>query len=371
MKRLFLIIVLTAMTAAGTVSAGGWQDRISLDGDFRHRFEGIDDESKDTDRFRQRIRARLGLDAMVNDEWSAHFRLITGSSDPVSGNQTIGDGFSTKGFHLDRGYFKYSPSYIAGLSVMGGKIGNPFIRMDKTELIWDSDLNFEGAAVKFKKGVSERVDFHLRGGGFCVEERKADDETRLFAGQAGLSVAATGDLTVTFGGGYYGYSEVKGRPGFYESDEFFGNSTSRFEASPGDTTITGFANDFKLLEVFGELSFRIEKFKCKVFGNFVQNSEADENNQGWLAGTTIKKGKGAGSLKLHANYRKLEKDAVVGLFTDSDTWGGGTDGKGLQLGLGVGVADNASLGVTYYLDRKNLKEEIDYSRYQIDVKVSF
>lgn len=373
MKRLILIIVVTAMTAAGAVSAEGWQDRISLDGDFRHRFEGIDDASKDTGRFRQRIRARLGLDAMVNDEWSAHLRLITGSSDPVSGNQTIGDGFSTKGFHLDRGYFKYSPSCIPGLSVMGGKFGNPFILMDKTELIWDGDLSFEGASFKYMSGVSERVDFHLRGGGFCVRERKTDDETRLFAGQTGLTVEAAEDVKVTFGGGFYSYDEVRGREGFYEAGEFSGNSTSHFFEVPGDssTMYTGYANDFGLFELFGELSFKIEKVSCKIFGNFVQNGDADENNQGWLAGTTIKKGKGAGSVKLHANYRRLEKDAVIGLFTDSDTFGGGTDGKGLQLGLGVGVADNASLGFTYYLDRKDLEEEIDYNRYQLDVKVSF
>ena len=370
MKRLLLIIVLAAMTAAGTVSADGWQDRISLDGDFRHRFEGIDDGSRETDRFRQRIRARLGVDAMVNDEWSAHFRLITGSSDPVSGNQTIGDGFSTKGFHLDRGYFKYSPSFIPGLSVMGGKFGNPFILMDKTELIWDSDLSFEGASFKFKSGVSEMVDLHLRGGGFCVEERSSDDETRLFGGQAGLTIEAAEDVEVTFGGGLFTYDEVKGRDGFYESGEFFGNSTAEFETEDGDTVI-GYANGYSLFELFGELSFKIEKVSCRIYGNFVQNSDADENNQGWLAGTTIKKGKGLGSVKLHANYRKLEKDAVLGLFTDSDTFGGGTDGKGLQLGLGVGLADNASLGFTYYLDKKDLEEEIDYNRYQLDVKVSF
>ncbi len=370
MKRLFLITALIAVTAAGSVSAGSWQDRISLGGDFRHRFEGIDDASKDTDRFRQRIRARMGLDAMVNEEWSAHFRLITGSSDPVSGNQTIGDGFSTKGFHLDRGYFKYQPSYIPGLSVIGGKMGNPFIRMSKTELIWDGDLSFEGASLKFKKGVSEKVDFHLRGGGFCVKERKTDDETMLFAGQTGLAVAAAEDVKVTFGGGYYSYDNVMGNPGFYEADDFGGNSRSRFEVAPGDT-ITGYANDFNLFELFGELSFKVEKVSCKIFGNFVQNGDADEDNQGWLAGTTIKKGKGLGSVKLHVNYRKLEKDAVLGLFTDSDTWGGGTDGKGLQLGLGVGIADNASLAFTYYLDKKDLEKETDYNRYQLDAKVSF
>ncbi|MBD3178166.1 MAG: hypothetical protein GF417_00445 [Candidatus Latescibacteria bacterium] len=373
MKRILLIIALIAITAASAVSADSWQERVSLDGDFRHRFEGIDDGSKDTDRFRQRIRARLGLSGKVNDQWSIHLRLATGSSDPVSTNQTIGDGFSTKGFHLDRGYFKFKPSFLPGVTVMGGKTGNPFIRMDKTELIWDGDLNFEGASFKYTEDISDRVGFHLRGGGFCVEERKTDDDTRLFAGQTGITVSAADDVKVTFGGGYYSYTEAKGRPGFHESDEFSGNSTAQFFEVPGDssTMYTGYANDFNIVEIFGELSFKIEKLSCKVFGNFVQNGDADDNNQGWLAGTTIKKGKGLGSVKLHANYRKLEKDAVLGLFTDSDTFGGGTDGKGLQLGLGVGIADNSSLAFTYYLDKKDLKEEIDYNRYQLDVKVSF
>jgi len=370
MKRFSLIVIILAIVLTGPAMAGDWKDNVKVSGDFRHRFEQIDIPDDDYDRLRQRIRARLGLDAEINEDWSAHFRLTSGSDDPVSGNQTLDEGFSTKPFGLDKAYFKYAPAYAEGLAVMGGKMGNPFIRMEKTELIWDGDLSFEGAALKLSRDLNEKAVIHLVGGGFCVEERKSDDESRLFGGQAGFTVKAGEKVSATFGGGYFGYTEIKGREGIYDSGDFFGNSTGQFEVTPGNF-ITGYANDFKLFEAFGQISMKINKLSWKVFGDFVTNNEADEDNQGWLFGTSVKKGKGLGSFKLALNYRRLEKDAVLGVFTDSDVFGGGTNGKGLELGAGLGLGDHADLAFTAFVDKNDLDDEYDYNRYQLDIKVKF
>ena len=74
-----------------------------------------------SDRHRNRIRARLGLGAKVNDEWDLGFRLATGhgevSGDPVSTNQTLDEAFSKKPIWLDQAFFGYHPQWFKGFNV--------------------------------------------------------------------------------------------------------------------------------------------------------------------------------------------------------------------------------------------------------------
>jgi len=53
-----------------------WASKLNWYGDFRYRYEYIDDDAAE-DRHRNRIRARLGLDTKVSDEWNLGFRLAT------------------------------------------------------------------------------------------------------------------------------------------------------------------------------------------------------------------------------------------------------------------------------------------------------
>jgi hypothetical protein len=105
-----------------------WASKVGLYGDFRYRYEYIGDDSAESDRHRNRIRARLGLDAKVNDEWNLGFRLATAgtqnagtSGDPVSTNQDLNESFSKKPIWIDLAYFNYHPGWIKGLGITGGK----------------------------------------------------------------------------------------------------------------------------------------------------------------------------------------------------------------------------------------------------------
>ena len=122
-----------------------------LSGDFRYRYEYIDDDSAAQVRHRNRIRARLGLDAKINDEWNLGFRLATAEGlsggDPVSTNQTLDGSYSKKTFWLDLAYLNYHPQWVKGLSAIAGKMANPFYMVGKNQLIWDHDLTPEGGAV--------------------------------------------------------------------------------------------------------------------------------------------------------------------------------------------------------------------------------
>jgi len=144
-----------------------WASRVGLYGDFRYRYEFIDDKSKDFDRNRNRIRARLGLNAKVNDEWNLGFRLATGEGDqegdPVSTNQTLGGSWGKKPFWLDLAYLDYHPLWAKGLDLQAGKIEVPFYRPNKNQLIWDHDLTPEGGAInKAKDPGSWQFDYDYR-----------------------------------------------------------------------------------------------------------------------------------------------------------------------------------------------------------------
>ena len=98
-----IVAIVSAASTGLAEEKAVWSDRISLKGDLRLRHEIIDEDAKDT-RNRTRLRARLSLQGTVNDEVDVHLRLASGSDDPVSTNQSLDDGFSSKDINLDLAY---------------------------------------------------------------------------------------------------------------------------------------------------------------------------------------------------------------------------------------------------------------------------
>ena len=158
-------------------------DRFNLEGDFRYRHGTINAEGLST-RNRQRIRARVGLDARISDAFDVGIMVASGSDDPISTNQTLDGAFSTKDFRLDLAYFDWHPVTVPGFHLSAGKIKNPFFSPGKTELIWDSDLRPEGGAIKYSTKLSS-LELFANLGGFWAEERSTAADTGLFGAQAG------------------------------------------------------------------------------------------------------------------------------------------------------------------------------------------
>jgi hypothetical protein len=361
-KRSMVIAVVLTALLPGMARAGNWYDKVKISGDFRHRHELIQDESKDADRTRWRIRARLGLAAEINEEMSLSFRLVSGSDDPVSTNQTLTDGFSTKGIGIDLACFDYHPSAVKGMHLIGGKMNLPFATVQGTELIWDGDLSPEGVAATLSRDINDKVGISLGSGVFYVQERSSDDDSWM-AGAQGVVTVKPGDKShVMAGAGYYDYQNTENFPTFYDDEDPFGNSVN----TDGEYMI-----DYNQFEILGEIGMKVEKISAAVYGNFVKNTAADSLDTGYLFGGMIRHGKGKKSVKVNVNYREVENDAVVGAFTDSDFRNGGTDGKGLELGMSYGLADKIDLAVSYFLNQKGIEEEVDFKRLQVDLAVKF
>jgi hypothetical protein len=343
-----------------------WAENIKWSGDLRYRHESIDDDTATTKRDRNRIRARLKMNAKINDEWDAILRLATGSSDsPTSTNQTLGgsssDSFSSKEIWLDWAYADYHPESMLGLNVLLGKMANPFYKVGKNQFIFDSDLSPEGGAATYAWNLNDSTSAKLTGGAFWLRERSTDADTSIFGIQGLLKHKLSKDSHLLGGVSYYDFGNIQGK------------SLSGI-SSKGNTTSGGlYVNDYDILEGFGEYGFKIGDVPAAVFGTYVNNITASTSEDtAWLIGAKYNKAKKPGSWEVSYNYRDVEKDAVVGGLCDSDFIGGGTDGIGHVFGFKYQLAENVQAGLHYFMNEKNASStKDDYRLLQADLIFKF
>lgn len=350
-----------------------WATRVGFYGDFRYRYENIDDDSKTGHTNRSRIRARLGLNAKVNDEWNLGFRLATSQGDqegdPVSTNQTLGQSWGKKAIWLDLAFLDYHPLWAKGLDLRAGKMEVPFYKPGSNQLIWDNDLTPEGGAISYGLPLSDAATLNLSAGGFYVVDRSITSDTQLWGAQGYVKQKIDGPTYVLGGASGYWYGGLQGNPALslqWESPtaNFFGNSNA------GGV----FTSKYHLVEGFAELGTEIGKLPVALFGDYVVNTEAVDTskNTGWLVGAVINKAKDPGSWQFEYDYRDVQADAVVGQFNDSDFVGGGTGGRGHRVGVSYVLTKNVIPAVNYYrASYEGRNNNADYQRLQADVVVKF
>ncbi len=350
-----------------------WASKLNISGDLRYRYEYIDDDSKDTIRNRNRIRARIGINPKLNDEWSLGFRLATAEGeqggDPVSTNQTLGGAFGKKSIWLDLAFLDYRPQWLKGLDVLAGKIEVPFYRPNKNQLIWDHDLTPEGGAITYARALTEQTSINLSTGGFWVVERSTAEDTALWGVQGYVKHQINKPTYVLAGASGYWYGNLQDEPALslqWESptSNFFGNSNA------GGL----YTSKYDLFELFAEAGTSVRNLPVAVFADYVVNTAAVNDNEdtGWLVGATINKAKDPGSWQFEYDYREIKADAVVGQFNDSDFVGGGTAGKGHRFGFTYQLTKNVAPAVNYYASQYwGRNDDKDYGRLQADIVVKF
>jgi len=322
----------------------------TLDGDFRYRHEYIDKEGSDS-RTRTRIRARANIKAQVADNIQAGFGLATGGDDPVSTNQTLGGGGSSKGVVLNLAYVDWEAT--DSLHLIAGKFKNPLKRAGKQALTWDGDWTPEGLAVKYQRDwfFANAIGTYLEG------DSKKSNRNFSWGGQVGAS-GMIGDMKVTGGLGYYSIP-TKGR------STTFGDPTG---TTPDADCV--YLYDYDLMQVFGEASFDIGEFPALVFFDYVNNSDPSENDTGWTVGTRIGQAKDRGEMQFTYFYADKEADSMLGLLTDSDFGGGGTDSRGHWLQVNYGVSNSWAIGAQYFINEIDIASgsKSDYNRLMIDMQ---
>ncbi|BAO62217.1 MULTISPECIES: putative porin [Pseudomonas] len=432
-----------------------WISRISFDGDIRLRDEsrffadnnsneivdyaklndsGPYDVNKDTnsklppllntreDRDNLfRLRARLGMKAVISPEWTAGIRIGTGSdNNPVSTTQTLGGGFGKKDIWLDQGYLTWKATQ--DLTLTGGRIANPFY---STDMLYSNDLNFDGVAAIFNHKLSS--DWGLFGtlGAFPVEytndtatsngfDKNESDTKWLFGGQVGANWKINRSNSLKGALAYYRFDDIEGQrsspcapwagaPGCDTDGSrvaFMQKGNSVFllrditpnPATPGLTPqpqFVGLASKFDVLDL--NLAWDTElpdDLRLRSQTNFIRNLAYDKgemlkrsegeivnniNSQGqfesggnalmvqFTLGNALEMKK-SGDWNLLAGYKYIQPDALPDGFNDSSFHLGGTNAKGYFLGGNYGIDKNI-----YATARYMSASEVYGPRYEVDV----
>lgn len=350
-----------------------WFERMNLMGDFRLRTENVQAEGTDA-RIRNRILARLGVTAKVNENVNATIRLGTGNfgaPNITSYNVTMGTSSDKKPIWLDLAFVDWK--VFPTTSVQIGKQNHPFFTPGKQQLVWDSDLTLEGGSVRFNREV-ESFRYFANFGGFWLAEQhgapQSANDGLLGAAQIGAgykSEALSGVAAV----GYYSH-RVEGTQ-FNLSDSSAGGSPVASTNFKGNS-VTGNRYNYNYDEINGSLEIGTDRLPIPVlvYGDYVVNAGPEKDNVGQLYGIRLGRVKDVGSLAFDYNYRILEKDAALGIFTDSDFAGGGTDVRGHRFGLQYQAAQNTLVSATYIGSENNVSTtKTFYELAQLDFTFSF
>jgi hypothetical protein len=339
------------------ISQSSWTDTIRWKGDFRYRYESFDIEDR-PNRDRNRIRARAALIADVTPTIEVGLGLASGGDDPVSSNQTLGGGGSSKELTLDLAYFDWSG--LKDTNVYGGKFSNNVHRSGRNGLLWDGDWRPEGVGVEWDNGL-----LFANGVGDWIESDSDRGRSFAYLTQLGVKIPFGEDIKLTTGLGYHVFDVAGAGSYFGDDDDFFGNSF--------DPTNNTYLYDYEELEFFADLNFELFGHPALLFGNYVQNQAVSENDTGWAVGFNYGAAKGKGEWRFGYVYQRLEADAVLGLLTDSDFGGGGTNAEGSIIRGSYGIHKNFNAHFTYFINDIGLEREdpIGFKRLQLDLSFKY
>ncbi len=350
-----------------------WAAKTQFKGDVRFREETVhnDGVSNSKDQDRQRIRARLGAYSEINPQVDTGIRVATGSSDDArSTNQDLNNYFDKKQIWLDLGYVDYHPDAVKNLHLIAGKMAQPWVSMG--DIIWDSDINPEGLAVTYKYPLSGSTELFGSAGHYTLKDNVDGEgvqfkhDLRLYTGQLGARFAITDSVKMTLGGSIYSY----------DNDKDSACPTSGTVTAPCALAVNGNSPNetFKLYEGFGQIDFANLPVPLAIYGQYVNNSDAStDQDTGWLAGVKSK----LYGFNVDYNYRDVQRNAVVGAFTDSDFANGYTGSRGSKLKVSYELDKNFTLGATYFMANSDYtnaslkKTDSDINTLQLDAEAKF
>ena len=130
---------------------------------------------------------------------------------------------------------------------------------------------------------------------------------------------------------------------------------------------------YEELELFAQFSTTIGETPIALFIDMVQNQAASDLDTAWATGIKLGKASAPKTWELSYIYQHIEADAVLGLITDSDFAGGGTDSKGHLLRGAWAINKKWKIGFTFFDNQRNMDVgvEEDYKRLILDTAYKF
>jgi hypothetical protein len=359
------------------------------------------------DRQRLRARLRVGLDAELGGGFSMGLRLASGAlRNPTSTNQTLGNTATRYNIGIDQAYVRWvgvNRNASQTLNVSAGRIANPWL---STELVWDTDVMFEGIAANYRRAlrrdeIGTRFAFATIGA-FPIEEIEAASDKWLLAAQLGMEWRFDGGSRLRTGLAYYDFRNTRGEVNAfgstvldYTAPRVLARGNTLIDIRNDNDTSTNLfalAADYQLANATLQYDWRLSpNYRVTLGADYVQNvgydeaeirarggsllvsaqlnadgspADPNERNEGYQFevgfGTSTMQRDGA--WRAFLGYRYLQRDAVLDAFSDSDFRLGGTDAKGFFFGGEYSISPRVSVFGRYLSG-----DSIDGLPYGVDV----
>jgi hypothetical protein len=361
---------------AEKVRGADWATRVTLAADLRYRYEYISDQTLSTsgiqtaDRYRDRIRARFNAIGKATDNITVGLGFATTEGgDPRSSNQSLTGVFSRKSLDLDLAYFDWK--FATWGNLVGGKMRQPFLKPGQS-LYWDGDVNPEGLAVVFNRGMWFGSVYNFWLNEISGGENTLTADTMMHGAQIGAKLPL-GAATLTLAAHYYDLSAGQGRAPF-----FGGNANNNTTVNLGTPPTAVLLNDYEVIDVMAQFDTMVGGLPLQLWADVAQNQDPDDLDTAWSAGVLFGRASNARTWEFGALYQSIEKDAVFAQVIDSDFAGGFSDNEGWVVRAGYAPVRNWVLNATYFLNKRNVdvanpagQTEVDYDRLQVDFNVRF
>jgi len=296
-------------------------------GDIRLRFEPIYQDLT-PDRYRARVRLRIGVEGKLNEDFFGAFQLATGTTenDPVSTNFTDGQFFSRKPIGVDKAYITYQPAKHKWVSLTGGKFAPMWL---KTSSWLDPDLNSEGGAEKlsfdlkhtgFVKNVSvvgmQLVYNEVAGSNLPIS---LGGDSVAFGGQASATLQFGNRVTTTFAGTGLNWINANTVIQAITAKTLAGNRNTN--ATIGTGTNIRYASKFLYADFIADTTVKTwwDKYPLRLTLDFLDNPRAasDHNHSLW-AEAAMGQSKDKHDLQFGYAFGRIEQDAVIAAFNESE-----------------------------------------------------
>jgi len=401
---------LGAMTAQQNDLTKMVKNMVNLSGDIRFRYEannwyntpkvtsGANTLQAGSARIigyeRYRVRARLVDLAKVNDFTTAVVRLTTDAylsgnapyGQPNTANQTLNSYGDKDPIAVDKAYIDVAPQVIAMPVFIAGVQGIPFL-MDGTNanLIYDDNLTDGGMSLSLASPAYMGLDAKVVGAQFINEDGKggvsgySPTQHPMFEGEQAIidwNAQPMGQpMGLSLAAGNYTWHYIKGASIFTQG------SAGTYTNSVNNNVANNLLYGYSLYDFLAVYNTAIMGAPTKAYYEYEYNKDVDANNIGYVIGGEVASGDmipwSKNEITLGYNYRVVQTDAVLGIWSDGDFDGGGTDAMGGKFYAKVMLGDNLWVSLQQYNDQGNLEAEGTgghyslYQKTQVDLNAKF
>ena len=305
------------------------------------------------------IRIRGGTERFIHNTLGWDFGLASGGWIETSRDQRLG-GFDAKPLWFDKASIIFKP--VRNLRLQLGKMDNPYYDPQRYNLIWDEDLKPEGisagyilpffnqyeaalnASVFLRDAAFKGVDGLLQANEKLVNQNSLD---QFLAAGSALFLMDYKNYDFRAGLAFYGVQTEGGK--MKRTDGRTGNS-----AVSSDTA--KYKYNYSILDIFLQMHLKSLWKPLSMSVQLVQNFAVQDSSMGVIAGGMLGNDKKVRSWVASYHFLKLERDATLAQYTDSDIGGQGANYSGHQVTAGWRFSPSTKVEMKYIFRKDDLEK---------------